>query len=202
MEFDDVIKRRRSVRRFNDQQPDRAVIDRVIDQARRAPTAGFSQGVDFLVLDEPAALDEFWAMTEHPDWPPEEEERATRPPVLVLVWSDPVRYLKRYSAEDKIEFGLDDEAAWPVKFWDIDAGMAAMQLQLAAVNAGIDTWFFGIAHGEDAMRERFGVPADRKMVGIVALGYRHDGEQPASSVIKRRRRALDEQLHRNGWSEA
>ena len=28
--------------------------------------------------------------------------------------------------------GLDDEAAWPVRFWDIDAGMAAMQLQLAA----------------------------------------------------------------------
>ena len=39
MEFDDVIKRRRSVRRFSAQQPDPAVIDRCIDQARRAPTA-------------------------------------------------------------------------------------------------------------------------------------------------------------------
>jgi nitroreductase len=48
MEFDDVIKRRRSVRRFNDQRPDLEVVDRVVDQARRAPTAGFSQGVDFL----------------------------------------------------------------------------------------------------------------------------------------------------------
>ena len=199
MEFNDVIKRRRSVRRFNDQRPDPAVIDRVIDQARRAPTAGFSQGVDFLVLDEPAALDEFWELIEDPELPSEEEDRATRPPVLVLVWSDPQRYLARYSAPDKIEFGMDTDEAWPVKFWDIDAGMAAMQLQLAAVNAGIDTWFFGMPVGEDAVRERFGVPGDRKQVGVIALGYRHEGEQPASSVGKRRRRSLEEQLHRNGW---
>ena len=199
MEFNDVIKRRRSVRRFSDQRPDPAVVDRVIDQGRRAPTAGFSQGVDFLVLDDPATLAEFWALIEDPLDPSEEEDVATRPPVLVLVWSDPQRYLARYSAPDKIEFGMDQEEAWPVKFWDIDAGMASMQLQLAAVNAGIDTWFFGVPVGEDAVRERFGVPDDRKQVGVIALGYRHGGEQPESSVGKRHRRPLEEQLHRNGW---
>lgn len=199
MEFDDVIKRRRSVRRFDDQRPDPAGIGKVIDQARRAPTAGFSQGVDFLVLDDPAVLDEFWTMVEDPQFPDEDDERVGRPPVLVLVWSDPQRYLARYSAPDKIEFGIDQEEAWPVKFWDIDAGMAAMQLQLAAVNAGLGTWFFGISYGEDAVRERFGVPADRKQVGVVALGYRYEGEQPPSSFSKSRRRPLEEQLHRNGW---
>ena len=199
MEFDDVIKRRRSVRRFSAERPDRAVIDRCIDQARRAPTAGFSQGVDFLVLDEPVALAEFWAMTDDPAFPLDDDEQASRPPVLVLVWSDPQRYLARYSAPDKIEFGIDTEESWPVKFWDIDAAMAAMQLQLAAVSAGIDTWFFGMSYGEEAVRQRFGVPADRKQVGIVALGYRFDGEQPQSSFSRSRRRPLEEQLHRNGW---
>ena len=199
MQFSDVIKRRRSVRRFNDQRPDPEAVDRVIDLARRAPTAGFSQGVDFLVLDDPAALDEFWAMTDDPEFPQDEDEHPARPPVLVLVWSDPQRYLERYSAPDKIDFGMKEAVNWPVRFWDIDAGMASMQLQLAAVNEGLDTWFFGIAYGEDAVRERFCVPNDRKQIGVIALGYRHDGEQPASSVIKRRRRALEEQLHRNGW---
>lgn len=199
MEFDDIIKRRRSVRRFTDQQPHRAVIDKCIDQARRAPTAGFTQGVDFLVLDEPDALDEFHALIEDPEFPSEDDDRAARPPVLVLVWSDPQRYLARYSDPDKIEFGMDHEEAWPVKFWDIDAGMAAMQLQLAAVNAGLDTWFYGIPYGEDEVRERFSVPADRKHVGVVALGYRLEGEQPPSSFSKSRRRPLEDQLHRNGW---
>ena len=199
MEFNDVIRARRSVRRYSDRRPDPEVITAVVDKARRAPTAGYSQGVDFLVLDEPDTLAEFWELVEEPAFPTEEEEKTTRPPVLVLVWSDPQRYIARYSAPDKIEFGMDDIEAWPVRFWDVDAGMASMQLQLAAVNEGIDTWFFGMPYGEDAVRERFGVPADRKQVGVVALGYRHDGEQPASSVISRRRRTLDEQLHRNGW---
>ena len=109
MEFDDVIKRRRSVRRFSDQRPDPAVIDRCIDQARRAPTAGFSQGVDFLVLDDAEALAEFWAMVEDTEFPDEEDEKAARPPVLVLVWSDPRRHVVRYSADVKIEFGMDQE---------------------------------------------------------------------------------------------
>ena len=151
------------------------------------------------MLDDPAALDEFWAMTDDPEFPQDEDEQTARPPVLVLVWSDPQRYLERYSAPDKIDFGMKEAENWPVRFWDIDAGMASMQLQLAAVNEGLDTWFFGVAYGEDAVRERFGVPNDRKQIGVIALGYRHDGEQPASSVIKRRRRALEEQLHRNGW---
>jgi nitroreductase len=199
MEFDDVIRRRRSVRRYSDRRPAAEVVSRVIDQARRAPTAGFSQGVDFLVLDEPAALADFWTLTDDPRFPMDDEERASLPPTVVLVWSDPERYRKRYSAPDKIEFGMDDIDAWPVRFWDVDAGMASMQLQLAAVNQGLDTWFFGISFGEEAVRERFGVPADRKQVGVIALGYRHDGEQPASSVVTRRRRALEEQLHRNRW---
>ncbi|MEX1345691.1 MAG: nitroreductase family protein [Candidatus Limnocylindrales bacterium] len=199
MDFDDIIKRRRSVRRFSDRRPEPAVVDHVIDQARRAPTAGFSQGVDFLVLDDEAALDELWTLVEDPEFPDEHEEKAYRPPVLVLVWSDPQRYLRRYAAEDKAEFGLADEASWPVRFWDIDAAMAAMQLQLAAVNQGLDTWFFGISYGEAAVRARFGVPSDRRQVGVVALGYRFDGQQPTSSFSRSRRRPLEEQLHRNGW---
>ena len=180
--------------------PIRQVIDRVIDQARRAPTAGFSQGVDFLVLDEPGALDEFWELIEDPEFPSPRKRTGPRGR-RCWCWCGRIRSATsaRYSAPDKIEFGMDQDEAWPVKFWDIDAGMAAMQLQLAAVNAGIDTWFFGIPVGEDAVRERFGVPDDRKQVGVIALGYRHDGEQPASSVLKRRRRPLEEQLHRNGW---
>lgn len=199
MDLDDIIKRRRSVRRFSAKRPDPAVIDRCIDQARRAPTAGFTQGVDFLVLDDPALLDEFHDLIDDPEFPEDDEAKAARPPVLVLVWSDPLRYLARYSDPDKIDYGMDREEAWPVKFWDIDAAMAAMQLQLAAVNDGIDTWFFGIPYGEDAVRERFGVPSDRKQVGVVALGYRLEGEQPPSSFSKSRRRPLEEQLHRNGW---
>ena len=119
--------------------------------------------------------------------------------MVIVVWSDPLRYIRRYSQDDKIEFGMDELDQWPVHFWDVDAGMASMQLQLAAVDAGLSTWFFGIATGEEAVRERFGVPADRKQVGVIALGYHSDDEVRTGSFTTRPRRPLDKQLHRNGW---
>lgn len=200
MDFRDVVRKRRSVRHFARALPDPVIIDELIDIARRAPTAGFSQGIDFLVIDDPDELEAFWKITAPPnkagDGPDYNEGR---PPVLVMVWSDPERYLDRYSADDKIRFGLNDADAWPVRFWDIDAGMAAMQLQLAAVDLGMATWIFGIAFGEAEVRERFGVPEDRNLAGIVAIGFRDPDEVAIGSGTKLARRPLDEQLHRNGW---
>lgn len=195
MEFSEVARKRRSVRSYSAEPPDAAVVDRIIDIARRAPTAGFSQGIDFLVIDDPAEMAAFWSLINDDD---RTEAAAHRPPAVVIVWSDPQRYLARYSAADKIRFGLDDPDAWPVRFWDVDGGMAAMQLQLAAVDAGLATWFFGIPD-DAAAREYFGVPSNRNMVGVVALGYRHGDEEPTGSGTTRRRRPLDEQLHRNRW---
>lgn len=199
MEFSDVIRKRRSIRSYSKRVPDPDLVASIVDRARRAPTAGHSQGIDFLVIDDPAAMAELWAMTEEEAFPTTEQEAAARPPVVVLVWSDPARYLARYSEDDKIEFGQDDLDRWPVRFWDVDAGMASMQLQLVAIDEGLDTWFFGISYGEDALRERFGVPADRQMCGVIALGYRSEDERPTGSATVRSRRPLEEQLHRNGW---
>ena len=197
MEFLDVVRRRRSVRRYGLDRPPFEELERIVDLARRAPSAGFSQGLDFLLLDHPEAVDRFWTLTHDP-------EREDRPdyeksPVVILVLSDPQRYLARYSADDKIEFGLDDLDHWPVRFWDVDGGMALMQLQLAAVDAGLATWFLDIGYGEDMVRRQFSIPHDRMMVGVIALGYRDDDETPTGSGVSRLRRPLDEQIHRNGW---
>ena len=197
MDFLDVVRKRRSIRSFDPEVPPFDELERIVDVARRAPSAGFSQGVDFLVLDEPETVARFWSLTHDP----EREERPAREksPVVVLVLSDPQRYLARYSADDKIAFGLDDLNRWPVRFWDVDGGMASMQLQLAAVDAGLATWFLGIAYGEDAVRQEFSIPDDRMMVGVIAIGYRNRDEQATGSGVSRRRRPLGEQLHRNGW---
>lgn len=200
MDFNDVIRKRRSIRAYAPTIPERDLIDGIIDTARRSPTAGFSQGIDYLVIDDPTEMAFFWETTEDPEFPAPEEMAKDHPPILVLVFSDPHRYLRRYSADDKIQFGLDDLDRWPVRFWDVDAGMSAMQLQLAAVNEGLDTWFFGIAHGSDSVRAHFGVPENRSLVGVIALGYRATDEVAMGSGTTRRRRPLDEQLHRNGWS--
>ena len=197
MESLDVVRKRRSVRAYAPDRPPFEELERIVDLARRAPSAGFSQGLDSLVPDDPDAVDRFWSLTHHP----KHQERSDREksPVVILVFSDPQRYLARHSARDKIEFGLDDLDRWPVRFWDVDGGMASMQLQLAAVGAGLATWFLGIGYGEDAVRREFSIPDDRMMVGVIAVRYRDSDETPTGSGVSRHRRPLGDQLHRNGW---
>jgi nitroreductase len=73
--------------------------------------------------------------------------------------------------------------------------MAAMIMLLGAEEAGLGALFFGVpAPRHDAVRAALGIPADRRLVGVVALG--HEAERTAGSAATRRRRPLDEVLHR------
>jgi nitroreductase len=187
------------VRRFDHRPVPREVVDRILEAGRRGPSAGFAQGIDFLVLDMPETVRTFWETTRDPDlgWGPDTVQLG--PPVLILPLPDPRRYLERYAQPDKIAFGMDRESNWPVPFWEIDAAMAAMLILLAAVNEGLGGWFFGITHGERQLLDRFGVPEHLRTIGIVGLGYRADDEEPSGSWMKSRRRPFEDQVHRNGW---
>jgi nitroreductase len=199
MEFAEVLRRRRMVRRYDQRPVPREIVDRILDIGRRAPSAGFSQGLEFLVLDEPGTVAEFWAITRDPEFGWDLEDLSVGPPVIVLPIPDSERYVARYSEPDKIAFGLDEAAAWPVRFWDVDAAMASMLVLLAAVDEGLGAWFFGISYGERELLDRFGVPSHLRPIGIVGLGYRASDEVPRGSSTSRRRRPLAEQIHRNGW---
>jgi nitroreductase len=199
VEFAEVVRKRRMVHVFADRPVDPEVVDRLLDVARRGPSAGFSQGTDFLVLDEPATRQRFWELTDDPRFPREPDELGAAPPVLVVLLADPSRYLERYSRPDKIAFGLERADAWPVAFWDTDTAMAGMLLLLAAVDAGLGGWYVGISFGAAAVREAFAIPDDRNLIGVIGLGYPGIDERPRGSAYSLPRRPLDEMVHRNRW---
>jgi nitroreductase len=199
VEFRDVVRRRRMVRRFEQRPVPAEVVDRILDTARRAPSAGFSQGLEFLVLDTPETVASFWEATSHPEFGWEPDDVALGPTVLILPLPDAERYVARYSEPDKIEFGMDRAENWPVPFWDVDAAMAAMLLLLAAVDEGLGGWFFGITHGERELLDRYGVPGRLRPIGIIGLGYAVADEEPTGSWRRRPRRPFEDQIHRNGW---
>ena len=198
MEFGDVVRHRRMVRSFRpDAVPD-DVLDRLLDTARRGPSAGFTQGTEFLVLAGRGETQPYWDVALPPadgndfPWPGLPEA-----PVLVLVLSHKEAYLDRYAQPDK---GWTDrgEQRWPVPYWDVDAGMAAMLLLLAAVNEGLGALFFGVFKGWDRIRERFGIPVEYRCVGIVALGFPAGEDRPSGS-LSRGRRPADDVIHRGRW---
>lgn len=200
MEFQDVVRRRKMVRNYAETPVDPAIVDRAIGNATRAPSAGFSQGWAFLVLDTPADVRRFWAATSDDlDDPDPWLAGMMRAPVVVLPCSSKAAYLQRYAEPDK---GWEDraEARWPMPFWHMDAAMAALLILQTAVDEGLGSCFFGIPPDRDeAVRREFAIPDDFDPVGVITIGHRADSPGAAGSPARRGRKPLDEVLHRGSW---
>ena len=197
----DALRDRRSCRSFTGEPLAAGLLVDLVDRARRTPTAGNSQGVEFLLLEGDHAS-AYWDATLTA------ERRATFPwpgllraPALVVPWGMPDRYVVRFAEDDKAHAGMGGSADdWSVPYWLVDAAFAAMALQLLAVEAGLGCSFFGLFEHETAVAERFGVPDGARAVGTIALGHPDpDGARSSGSTV-RGRRPLAEVLHRGGWS--
>lgn len=196
MELRDAVLRRRMVRRFDATRPvSPDVLRGVAELAVRAPSAGFSQGFDFVVLRDPTDRAAYWAATTDPGAPADGWLRGVSDaPVLILCCSDKSRYLRRYAEPDKAQSGVAG-SPWPVPYWDVDTGMAAMLMLLGAVDEGLGGLFFGVpADRADAVLRWFGVPEGHHLVGVVALGYAAE-DRPSGSTRTRTRRPLHEVFH-------
>lgn len=189
MEFVDVVRRRRMVRSYDPDRPvTRAQLDAVLELAIRAPSAGFSQGWRFLVLDNAEDCARFWRATAGDGEPDAWLARMSSAPALILFFSDKQVYLDRYAEPDK-GWTDRDEARWPVPYWDIDTGMAAMVALLAIVDQGLAACWFGVPpERTDAVVEAFAVPKGLTAVGVMSIGY--PAKDVRSPSLRRGRREL------------
>jgi nitroreductase len=199
MEFSTVVRRRHMVRRYAAGRPvPEAALRACLENAVRAPSAGFSQGWDFVVLTEAEGRAGFWAATTDADDGDDTEPDGwligvRDAPVLVVCCSDKETYLDRYAAPDK-GWTDRDEARWPVAYWDIDTGMAMLLMLLTAVDEGLGGLFFGVPpECHDDVHEVFAIPRDRSIIGVVALGYEEPG--PKSRSLRQGRRGTDQVVH-------
>jgi nitroreductase len=198
VEFQDVVRRRRMVRSYDTGRPvPPEVIDRIVRNGLRAPSAGFSQGWGFLVLDTPAGVARFRDAV-RPESNPENWFAANvDAPLLIVAFSSKDVYLDRYAQPDK---GLTDrsESWWPAPYWDVDTGFAALLMMLTAVDAGLGACFFGLpVERIDAFRREFGVPPQFNPIGAVSVGYSDEPPRDLSS----QRRPIGDVVYRSRWGQ-
>ena len=202
LEFAEVVRRRRMVRNYD---PDRAVPaavrDRILRHALRAPSAGFSQGWAFLVLESAAERARFWAVTAPDDSTPAKPSRwlarMSTAPLVIVPLSHRDAYLDRYAEPDK-GWTDRDEARWPVPYWHIDTGFAALLMLLTAVDEDLGACFFGIPPERiGAFRGEFGVPGEYTPIGAITVGYR--AADPPSPSLRRGHRRFDDVIHHGHW---
>lgn len=212
-----MVRRRRMVRNYDPDRPvPPEVVRRLLEHAIRAPSAGFTQGWGFLVLTEPADRARFWQVTT-PDVKtaggsgkaraPESGWLAgmRRAPLIIVAHSCRQAYLDRYAEPDKVRrlgpAAGSDEQRWPIPYWHVDTGMAALLILLTAVDHGLGACFFGIPPERVApYRAAYGVPEEFTPVGAVTVGY--PAPDRRSPSLRRGRRGIDEVVHHGRWGAA
>ena len=169
MDVLEAIKGRRSIRAFKSEDVPPEIVEKLIDAARWAPSAGNIQPWEFIIVRNPeikrnlakAALNQSFI------------EEA---PVVIVVCADEVRSSQGYGVRGKTLYCIQDTAA------------ATQNIHLAAYSLGLGTCWVG-AFNEEEARKILEIPQGVRPVAIIPVGY------PAEKPSARNRRPLNQIIH-------
>ena len=196
MDFKEVVRRRRMVRHFTDEPIDAETIKRILDLARRAPSAGYTQGQSWVVVTQPDLKHKIADLCGEEGYVESGFHHfISGAPVLLVPCTSEAAYHRRYQEPDKI---MDDgsEIVWPVPYWFMDIGCATMITLLAAVDEGLSAGFAGV-HDLAALRALLNIPDEITPMGIIPVGHRAP-DKPSPS-LKRGRKTIEEVTHWERW---
>jgi nitroreductase len=202
--FSDVIRRRRSVRKF---EPGKAVgrdvLERIVDCGRWAPSGANVQCWDFVVVDDPAMREAVTAvflrqaqrLVDHAKgFPAVKKTYLANTVAIILVLGDPrwkVCFPQPTSAAYEHEYLDNNEAIFLCSL-----GAAIQNIQLGVTAEGLTSaWLSG--GGEDITNQELsdllGYPDWMRAYGTIPIGY------PSVEQNRRYRRPLAQSLHWNGY---
>ena len=171
METWDAIRSRRNVRSYGGQAIAAEDLDRILEAARRAPSASNQQAWDFVVCTDREQLVQLATV-----WPGAGHVAGSAATIaLVAPVSDDAR------RRDLIQF---------------DLGQATMSIMLAAADLGIGSGHAGVGD-QEAARRLLGFPEDRVCALLIALGVPAD--RPLTPIERPDRRPLADVVHRDYW---
>ena len=150
MDVYEAIKKRRSIRRYKDEDISRKVLKKCVDAARLSPTGANRQPLKFITITK--NLEEVFKYTNwagYLDWNPSKKEM-------------PRAYVAIIKQRDS---GLE-----------MDVGIAAQSICLAALEEGLGSCMLG-ALDKDELENILPVPKDYQLELMVALGY--PAEEPS-----------------------
>ena len=187
MEFERVVRQRRMIRAFKPLPVPEEKVGRIVELAQHYPSAGFSQGMAFIVVTEPERVRRIRELN---------RLRGDAPVLMVPCVSEKL-YHDRYHEPDKIRPD-GTEIEWPVPYWYFDAGCASLLVLLAVVDEGLAAYLAG-AFRPDLLRKELGIPDDFVPVGVISIGYPDYDRHVPSPSLDRGRRPLSQVVHSQHW---
>lgn len=174
-EFDDIVKRRKMVRQYIKDKPiPQEIIDRLIANAHKAPSAGHTQVQEFIIVQDPWIKEKIGQAAL-------EQEQVYDAPLLIIVCANTSRSVDRYGKRGREFYSV------------IDGAFASMLILLTAVNEGIGACFVG-AFYDDKVSEILELPKHVRPIGIITLGF------PAENPGKLKRIDISKLVHYGKYS--
>lgn len=173
MEFDKVVRRRHMVRAFEQKPVEEEKIKKILRNAHQAPSAGFLQPQEFLLVKDRTVKKKLASAALDQDF-------IAEAPVVIVTCADTKRSASRYGRR-----GIE-------RYSVIDAAYASLLILLTAVNEGLGACFVG-AFYDDEVSKVLGLPEGVIPIGIIPIGY------PAQGPEKYPRIPLEKILHKDGW---
>ena len=151
MQIYDAINKRRTIRKFKQTRIDRGILIKFVEAARLAPSAANIQPLKYLIVDEDKYVGKVfetvkWAGYIVPEGNPKKGEEPT---AYIVILADTEIKKSNYQH---------------------DAGAAAQNIMLAAIEEGIGSCWIGSINRE-ALREILNIPESLEINTIIALGY-------------------------------
>lgn len=151
MEVFEAIAARTSVRKFKSDSVPAEKIDRMLEAAVRAPTAGNIQPWFFYVIKDEKMRNALMGAALG-------QKFIAEAPVVIVVCVDPEASAKVYGERGRNLYCLQDAAA------------AIQNMMLAAVSQGLGTCWVG-AFDENKVADLLGLPPGRRPLALVPVGY-------------------------------
>lgn len=170
MVSDEVVSKRKMIREYQqDNQIPTEIINKLLKNAHRSPSAGHTQVQEYIVVIDPITKKKLC----HASLGQSQVEDAS---VLIIVCANTSRYVSRYGKRGTDFYSI------------IDGAFASMIILLSAVNEGIGASFVGVFEDNQIVKI-LGLPEHVKPIGIIALGY------PAEKPERFERIELDNLVH-------
>ncbi len=163
----------------------------------KGPSAGFTQGIEYLVLTSQTTRRDLLDSITTPGWLKDHPTHANLPraPLMLVPLIDKNSYYMRYRQPDKQGSGLADATQWPLPYWFFDSGASVMLVLLKAVDLDLGACYIGIYRGSERLRQLFDIPHHLLFGGVICVGHTDLQETITGSPKRRARKEVHSQIH-------
>jgi nitroreductase len=168
----EIIKERRSIRKYKTKPVENEKINKVLEAARLAPSANNQQPWHFILVTKPEAKESLRAAFKP------ERQWLMQAPAIIVACADPKKAWKRNDGEE---------------YWKVDAAIAMQNLVLAATELGLGTCWIAVFN-EKAVKKALNMPKHIRVVAMTPLGYPDEDKGPVTD-----RKTLNEIVHFEKW---